>query len=101
MIAIYFLYGLAFFCLGLVVALQTRQSSELPLIHQLPWLAAFGFSHSLVEWSDMFLLADPAASVREALIATRLVMLILSALMLIRLGVGLIRDGGPLPGQCL
>ncbi|HET7089542.1 MAG TPA: hypothetical protein VFL17_12915, partial [Anaerolineae bacterium] len=59
MTAVFFVYGLAFFCLGLAVALESRRTSDLPLGRQLPWLAAFGFAHSLVEWADMFLLLNP------------------------------------------
>jgi signal transduction histidine kinase len=100
-IAVYFVYGLAFFCLGLIVALQTRQASELPLIRQLPWLAAFGFTHSLVEWSDMFLLAQPSPAVSDALTGIRSALLIISALILIRFGAGLVSAIGPWPAWML
>ena len=56
MLAVYFAYGLAFFALGGAALLEARQSSKLSLGRQLPWLAAFGITHSLVEWSDIFLM---------------------------------------------
>lgn len=63
MLAVYLVYGLAFFCLGLAVALEARRASELPLGRQLRWLAAFGLTHALVEWVDMLLLTPDRKSV--------------------------------------
>ncbi len=54
-IIIQFVYGLAFFVLGLAIALQSRQSSQLDLARSLSWLAAFGFVHAFVEWGDLFI----------------------------------------------
>lgn len=97
MIAIFFIYGLAFFCLGLAVALEARRASNLPLRRQLPWLAAFGIVHALVEWADMFLLTDPGEPYQTFFLLTRTILLPVSALLLIRFGVGLIAETGPLP----
>ena len=47
-------YGQVFFVLGLAVALQSRQRSELPLARALGWLAAFGIVHGLMEWGYLF-----------------------------------------------
>ncbi len=98
MLAVYFAYGLAFFALGGAALLEGRQSSKLSLGRQLPWLAAFGFTHSLVEWCDMFLLASIAPEVEAALLAARTILLPVSALLLIRFGAGLVGEVGPLPG---
>ncbi|MGB9673465.1 MAG: hypothetical protein ACPL3P_04945 [Anaerolineales bacterium] len=46
---ILFIYGQAFFMVGLSIALQSRHSSHLHLAHSLPWLAAFGFLHGFNE----------------------------------------------------
>ncbi len=54
-IIIQFVYGLAFFVLGLAIALQSRHSSRLELARSLGWLAAFGFVHAFVEWGDLFI----------------------------------------------
>lgn len=97
MVAIYLVYGLAFFCLGLAVLLEARRVSALPLGRQLPWLAAFGIVHSLVEWSDMLLLGETPEPQRTALLVARTILLPISALILIRFGVGLIGEAGPLP----
>ena len=42
MIAVYFFYGLAFFTMGLALALTTRQTSRLRFARALPCMAAFG-----------------------------------------------------------
>jgi PAS domain S-box-containing protein len=97
MVAIYFIYGLAFFCLGLAVTLEARRTSELPLSRQLPWLAAFGIIHALVEWADMFLLVGPPEPYYTELLFFRTIFLPISAILLIRFGAGLIGDAGPLP----
>lgn len=49
-----FAYGLAFFIMGLAIALQSRQNSRLELARSLAWLAAFGINHSLYEWGELF-----------------------------------------------
>jgi hypothetical protein len=54
-IIVQFVYGLAFFVLGLAIALQSRHSSRLDLARGLSWLAAFGFIHAFVEWGDLFI----------------------------------------------
>lgn len=54
-IIIQFIYGLAFFVLGLAIALQSRHSSHLDLARSLTWLSAFGFVHAFVEWGDLFI----------------------------------------------
>lgn len=46
--------GQVFFVMGLAVALQSRQRSELPLARPLGWLAAFGIVHGLMEWGYLF-----------------------------------------------
>jgi hypothetical protein len=52
---ILFAYGLVFFVLGLAIALQSRRYSRLDLARSLSWLAAFGFTHGLHEWGDLFI----------------------------------------------
>jgi signal transduction histidine kinase len=51
---IYFLYGLAFFVTGIVVWLEASRSPTLPLTRTLPFLAAFGITHGVHEWMEMF-----------------------------------------------
>jgi uncharacterized membrane protein YeiB len=52
---IFFVYGLAFFVLGLGIALQTWRQSRLHLARSLKWLAAFGITHGFYEWGDIFI----------------------------------------------
>jgi signal transduction histidine kinase len=53
MIAVYFFYGLAFFTMGVALALTTRQTSRLRFARALPCLAAFGIVHGFHEWFEM------------------------------------------------
>jgi signal transduction histidine kinase len=94
---IFFLYGLAFFAMGMSVALESRWASALAFGHHLRWLAAFGFVHSLVEWSDMFMLINGSGPVYDGFLLARSVLLPLSALLLVRFGIGLVGEAGPLP----
>jgi signal transduction histidine kinase len=94
---VFFVYGLAFFCLGLVVLLESRRASALALSRHLPWLAFFGLTHAVVEWTDMFLLAGLPAGWALLLQPTRTLLLPISAALLVRFGVGLISEAGPLP----
>ncbi|MBI2331676.1 MAG: ATP-binding protein [Chloroflexi bacterium] len=52
---ILFVYGLVFFLLGFAIILQTRRSSQLDLARNLRWLAAFGITHGIYEWGDLFI----------------------------------------------
>ena len=89
-IIIQFVYGLAFFVLGLAIALQSRHSSRLDLARSLGWLAAFGFVHAFVEWGDLFIPLQ-AAYLSEQFITS------LKYLHLLILGVGhVLRAGLPL-----
>lgn len=94
---IYFVYGLAFFVMGLVVALQSRQSSRLELARSLNWLAGFGILHGLNEWGDLFIpiqstyLPVPAVNL---LFVLQLVLLALSFTSLFAFGVSLLKPFG-------
>lgn len=94
---VFFIYGLAFFILGVAVALETRRHSGLVLQRHLPWLAAFGFIHSAVEWIDMFLLIESAGPATDPLLIARTILLPVSALCLVRFGAGMVSEAGPLP----
>jgi signal transduction histidine kinase len=51
---VYFVYGLVFFILGVVILVQTRTYSRLRLAQNLPWLGWFGILHGLNEWGEIF-----------------------------------------------
>lgn len=95
MVITYFLYGLSFFCLGMVVGMESTRPSQLSLGKQLKWLAGFGLLHSLVEWSEMGLLLQPTPTLRVTLQSAQMLLMPLSALLLVRFGVGLLHDAGP------
>jgi signal transduction histidine kinase len=93
MIAVYFFYGLAFFTLGLALALTTRQTSRLRFARALPCMAAFGLLHGAHEWVEM---AQRIALEREGYIpglpeeVGRLLLLVVSFAMLLCFGVQLL-----------
>ncbi len=60
-IAVYFVYGLSFFCMGLAIILELTHSSETEFARSLPPLAAFALIHGCHEWLEMFILIDSAA----------------------------------------
>jgi signal transduction histidine kinase len=53
-IVVYFLYGLAFFCMGLLVIMEGNRASDLRLRKALRPLAGFGIVHGIHEWVEMF-----------------------------------------------
>jgi len=53
-IIIYFFYGLAFFSMGLLVAMEGGRSSDDRVRKALRPLAGFGFVHAAHEWLEMF-----------------------------------------------
>lgn len=75
LVVVFFVYGLAFFAMGLAFALEARRTTELRLARSLKYLAAFGLLHATVEWIDMWLLlpwplvATTAATLRVVRLA--------------------------------
>ncbi len=85
-------YGQVFFVMGLAVALQSRQRSQLPLARPLGWLAAFGLLHGLMIWGYLFVPIQAGwlpAPVIEALLVLQLLMKPLSFAFLFQFGVEL------------
>ncbi len=93
-VVVFFLYGLAFFCMGLVVWLESRRSSGFPIARAMVLLAGFGIIHGLHEWFEMFqqLAASGATRIPSWLLLNeiRIPHLVLSFLLLILFGVRLI-----------
>lgn len=54
LIPVYFIYGLAFFSMGLMIAMEGGRSSDWRLRMGLRPLAMFGFVHAAHEWLEMF-----------------------------------------------
>jgi signal transduction histidine kinase len=93
----HFAYGLSFFVMGLAIALQSRSSSRLELARSLAWLAAFGITHSLYEWGELFSPVQEAYLTREgieALHGLHLIALSVSLAFLFEFGVALLRPLG-------
>lgn len=53
-IVVFFFYGLAFFSLGLALALASRRESEFDFVRAIVPLALFGFLHGVHEWVEMY-----------------------------------------------
>jgi signal transduction histidine kinase len=93
-VVIYFFYGLAFFCMGLVVWLESRRTSEFRIARAMGPLAGFGIIHGLHEWFEMFqrLGSANATNIPAWLLSDqiRIGHLVLSFLLLVIFGVRLI-----------
>ena len=90
---IYFLYGLSFFSMGLVIILEGGRGSDKRLRHALRPLAAFGLIHGTHEWLEMFEILGllPAQEVAGPLWeGIRLAMLAFSFLSLTAFGASLL-----------
>jgi len=95
-IVVFFFYGLAFFTMGLALALAARQASEFRFAQAIRPLAAFGILHGLHEWFEMYqkmaaLASGYTPTVGEELV--RLAILNLSFVSLLVFGVTLLNPG--------
>ena len=98
---IFFIYGEAFFVLGLAVALQSRKHSRLALARHLWLLATFGIVHGIYEWGSIFIPVQqtflPAGSTTFLLIF-QMTLEAISFLALFQFGIELLAQGAPLNG---
>ena len=85
MVAIFFIYGLSFFCLGLIVALYPKKESRYWLAKNIWLVACFAILHGLNEWVDMLIIAQQASAMTAVRLA-RTILLPLSFLFLLRFG---------------
>src|SRR3990172_2123684 len=53
-VVVFFVYGLAFFAMGLALALASRRTSAFRFAQAIRPLAAFGILHGIHEWIEMF-----------------------------------------------
>src|SRR4030042_1496298 len=93
MVLIFFVCGLAFFVMGLAIALELRHSSTLHLSRGLRLLALFGFLHGLAQWTILFLLVDAEGVTIQGSPVLRTLFVVLSAaaaLALMQFGITLI-----------
>jgi len=70
---IFFVYGLAFILLGVVIAVLPKKHSEYQLARFIGFLAAFGFVHGLLEWADLWKILKGASPFLSGLRITLLV----------------------------
>ena len=85
MIFIWFIYGLAFFALGLVIIVYPKKGSVFKLANYIWLIAGFGILHGINEWLDMFIkLEEPFPP--GVLKVIRIVTLVGSFLFLLRFG---------------
>ena len=85
-----FVYGLAYFLMGLAVFLQSRRYSRLRLARDLNWLAAFGVLHGIHEWGAIFIPIQASYTPRifiDLLQTVQVVLLALSFICLMMFGV--------------
>jgi signal transduction histidine kinase len=95
-VAVFFVYGLAFFAMGLALALAARRPSELQFAQAIRPLAAFGLVHGIHEWFEMFQKVAAGSSGHNPTLVeecVRLAILVASFLMLAYAGLGLLRAG--------
>jgi len=64
-IPVFFFYGLAFFCMGFLVAIEGGQATDPRLRKALRPLAGFGLIHGAHEWIEMFQLIDRSLGIPE------------------------------------
>ncbi|MBN8579165.1 MAG: GAF domain-containing protein [Anaerolineae bacterium] len=97
MILLHFFYGLAFEGLGLAAYLQLRREGDFPLKKELPWLASFGFVGGAAGWLDMFLTSGTLDEIASGLSIVRIIVHLLTGLLLLRFGWGMLNNLNPLP----
>ncbi|MFQ6013858.1 MAG: GAF domain-containing sensor histidine kinase [Anaerolineae bacterium] len=88
-IFVYFFYGLAFFAMGLAVALESGRGSEFRFAQATRLLAWFGLLHGSHEWLEMFqkIAEQTSGQIFPPLAeAARVILLALSFLLLIAFG---------------
>jgi signal transduction histidine kinase len=92
-------YGQVFFVLALAIALQSWRHSRLAMARNLQWLAAFGLTHALYEWGDVFIPFQEQYMPRpliDFLRSMQAILLAISFACLFQFGAEMLR---PLPGR--
>lgn len=91
---IFFIYGLAFFAMGLAMALEIGRFPSLVNVNLLVPLAGFGILHGLHEWFEVYLMQIVwlGAEFPEWIAWSRLVLLAISFCMLIVFGMRAFRE---------
>lgn len=92
-VAVYFVYGLAFFSMGIAIALEVGRSPSLGEARVLRPLAVFGITHGLHEWYELILLQAEwqAIELPGVLLIFRVALLGISFISLMAYGIQIIR----------
>jgi PAS domain S-box-containing protein len=85
---VFLVYGAAFLAMGLVIVTRRERASQLYLANILWLLAAFGFSHGLLEWLDLWRVVRGD---NPGLAASRPILLLISFIFLFEFGRRLVR----------
>jgi signal transduction histidine kinase len=104
LVIVFFVYGLAFFCMGLVLMLEARRYPRLAEARVLWPLAIFGFVHGAHEWLEMAILIGGwfELQVPDIMPWVRLGMLVVSFTSLILFGLQALQPGsGPLSPKAM
>lgn len=83
---VFFIYGLAFFILGVTIFIYPKKDSTFKLANNLWLIASFGVVHGINEWVDMFILIENSVGI-TFLKAVSLSLLVVSYLFLVQFGV--------------
>jgi PAS domain S-box-containing protein len=87
MTIVFFIYGLAFFSLGLSISVFPKATTGMPLVRAMRYIGAFGFLHGLTEWADLALLTGVFAEWESTVRIVRTLMMALSFLALMEFGI--------------
>lgn len=91
MLFIWFIYGLAFFVLGLAIFIYPKKGSAFNLANHIWLIACFGILHGINEWLDMFIVLEQPLP-PHVLKFIRMVTLVLSFLFLLWFGTKVIAE---------
>lgn len=98
MVVVQFAYGLAFFAMGLAIALQSRRPSQLPVARHLPLLGTFGILQALASWGEVFIPIQRTYTPQAIIVTLQALHALLNALtfaFLFAFGVQLLADSRP------
>ena len=98
MMVVQFAYGLAFFAMGLSIALYSRHPSRLPVARHLPLLGTFGILQALASWGEVFIPIQRSYTPQAIIVTLQALHALLNALtfaFLIAFGVQVLADRWP------
>ncbi|HEY8497763.1 MAG TPA: sensor histidine kinase [Limnochordales bacterium] len=98
MVVVQFAYGLAFFAMGLTIALYSRHPSRLPVARHLPLLGTFGILQALASWGEVFIPIQRSYTPQPIIVTLQALHALLNALtfaFLIGFAVQLLADHWP------